>query len=229
MYDYKQWRHVFKIDPNKPISEKDLEAVCESGTDAVIVGGSDGVTLDNTLHMLSEIRRYSVPCVLEISTLESISPGFDFYFIPTVLNSASSDWIVGIHHQAIKEYRELMNWNEIVMEGYCILNKDAKAAQLTKANTELNEEDVLAYAVMAEEMFHLPIFYLEYSGTFGDISLIKKTKSVLNETKLFYGGGIVTSEQAAEVAKYVDTVVVGNIIYENINEALKTVQAVKEN
>ncbi|MFX3659106.1 MAG: geranylgeranylglyceryl/heptaprenylglyceryl phosphate synthase, partial [Ectobacillus sp.] len=75
MYDITQWKHVFKIDPNKELSEEHLELICESGTDAVIVGGSDGVTLDNVLYMLSSIRRYTVPCVLEVSTLEAVTPG----------------------------------------------------------------------------------------------------------------------------------------------------------
>ena len=45
MYDVRQWRHVFKLDPKKKISDEELEHVCESGTDAIIVGGTDGVTL----------------------------------------------------------------------------------------------------------------------------------------------------------------------------------------
>ncbi|MCS0543699.1 geranylgeranylglyceryl/heptaprenylglyceryl phosphate synthase, partial [Aeromonas veronii] len=43
----------------------------------------------------------------------------------------------------------------------------------------------------------------------------------------FYGGGIKTAEQAKEMGQFADTVVVGNIIYEDMNAALKTVQAVK--
>ena len=228
MYDFKAWSHVFKVDPNKEISDEDLEAVCESGTDAIIVGGSDGVTLDNTIHMLSRIRRFSVPCVLEVSTLDALTPGFDFYFIPTVLNSQDTKWIVDLHHQAVKEYGDLMNWDEIVVEGYCILNEKSKAAQLTHAKAKLDEEDVRAYARVAEKVFHLPIFYLEYSGKYGDIETVKQAKDVLDHTQLFYGGGIKDENQAKQVAKYADTVVVGNVIYEDIHKALKTVKAVKE-
>ena len=62
MYDIKEWRHVFKLDPNKEISDADLEKICESGTDAVLVGGSDGVTLDNVLQLLMRIRHYGAVC-----------------------------------------------------------------------------------------------------------------------------------------------------------------------
>ena len=42
-----------------------------------------------------------------------------------------------LHHQAVKEYGDIMNWDEIFVEGYCILNPECKAAKLTKANTDL--------------------------------------------------------------------------------------------
>lgn len=228
MYDVRDWRHAFKLDPNKEISDSDLEKVCESGTSAIIIGGSDGVTLDNVLNLMSRIRRYTVPCVLEVSNMESITPGFDLYFIPTVLNSTDVKWINGIHHEAVKEYGVLMNWNEILVEGYCILNEDCKAAKLTGANTAIDEEDVIAYAMMAENLFKMPIFYLEYSGKYGDVELVKAAKSHLDETKLFYGGGISTVKQAKEMGQYADVIVVGNALYENFDEALKTVKAVNE-
>ncbi|WP_335869420.1 heptaprenylglyceryl phosphate synthase [Bacillus sp. 2205SS5-2] len=228
MYDVRMWRHVYKLDPNKPISDKNLEKICESGTDAILVGGTDGVTLDLVLDLMARIRRFTVPCILEVSNLESLTPGFDLYFIPTVLNSNSSQWLTGLHHEAVKEYGDIMNWDEILIEGYCILNSECKAALLTDANADIETEDVVAYARMAEKMFHLPIFYLEYSGQYGDSSLVKKVSSVLEETTLFYGGGIQSAEQAAEMAGVSDVVVVGNVIYDNLKEALKTVEAVKQ-
>ncbi|WP_044895055.1 heptaprenylglyceryl phosphate synthase [Bacillus alveayuensis] len=227
MYDIREWRHVFKLDPNKDITDEQLELVCESGTDAIIVGGTDGVTLENVLDLMARVRRFSVPCVLEISNIESVTPGFDFYFIPTVLNSRNTKWIIDLHHEAVKEFGELMNWNEIFMEGYCILNENCKAAQLTEAHTDLDEEDVVAYARMAEHMYRLPIFYLEYSGQYGNPQLVKKVKSVLNETRLFYGGGIQSEQQAKEMAQFADTVIVGNLVYTDLQAALKTVAAVK--
>jgi len=227
MYDITEWKHVFKLDPDKEINDEDLEKICESGTDAILIGGSDNITEDNVLNLMSRIRRYLIPCVLEISTVESIIPGFDLYFIPTVLNSKKTKWMMELHQEAVKEYGEIMNWDEILVEGYCILNPACKAAALTEANTDLSIEDVKAYARVAENIYHLPIFYLEYSGKLGDISVVEQTKKVLDKTKLFYGGGIKTPDQAKKYAQYADVVVVGNVIYENLPEALKTVDAVK--
>ncbi|MBB6447761.1 heptaprenylglyceryl phosphate synthase [Bacillus benzoevorans] len=223
MYDVREWRHVFKLDPNKTISDEALEKLCESGTDAIIIGGTDGVTLENILNLMARVRRYAVPCGLEISSIETVTPGFDLYFIPTVLNSADTKWITGLQHEALKEYGELMNWEEFLVQGYCILNEDCKAAKLTDANTKLTKDDVAAYAMLAEKMFHLPIFYLEYSGSYGDPSFVAEAKKKLDHTLLFYGGGITSRSQAEEMAELADVIIVGNIIYEDINAALQTV------
>jgi putative glycerol-1-phosphate prenyltransferase len=228
MYDIRSWRHVFKLDPNKSITDEELEKVCESGTDAILIGGTDGVTLENVLDLMARVRRYTVPCILEISSIDTVTPGFDLYFVPTVLNSRDPKWITGLHQEAVKEYGHVMEWDDFIVEGYCILNRECKAAQVTNANTDLTKEDVAAYALMAEKMFHLPIFYVEFSGTYGDAEIIEEVKNVLEETILFYGGGIKSQEQAKEMASIADVVVVGNIIYENLKEALRTVQSVKE-
>jgi putative glycerol-1-phosphate prenyltransferase len=227
MYDFREWRHVFKLDPNKEITDEQLEKICESGTDAVIVGGTDGVTLENVLDLMARIRRYTVPCVLEVSSIDTVTPGFDLYFVPTILNSNDPNWITGLHHQAVKEYGEIMDWEEIAMEGYCILNEECKAAKLTSANAQLTTEDVKAYAMMAEKMFQLPIFYLEYSGKYGDPAVVAEVKKVLEQTTLFYGGGITTAEQAGEMAKHANVIVVGNVIYDDFDQALETVKSVK--
>ncbi|WP_050613886.1 heptaprenylglyceryl phosphate synthase [Bacillus testis] len=227
MYDYREWRHVFKLDPNKEITDEQLEQICESGTDAVIIGGTDGVTLDNVLDLMQRTRRYSVPCALEVSSIETVTPGFDLYFIPSVLNSRDPKWIVQLHQQAVKEYGEIMDWSEIHVEGYCIMNGECKAAELTNANVDLTADDVAAYAQMAERLFSMPIFYLEYSGAYGNPDVVKQVKHGLEKTTFFYGGGISTVAQAKEMAQYADVIVVGNIVYEDFGQALKTVEAVK--
>ncbi|MGM9924868.1 MAG: heptaprenylglyceryl phosphate synthase [Bacillus sp. (in: firmicutes)] len=227
MYDYSEWQHVFKLDPAKAIDDEQLELLCESGTDAIIIGGTDDVTLEGVLDLMARVRRYTVPCVLEVSSIETVTPGFDLYFIPSVLNSRDPKWIVQLHQQAVKEFGDVMDWSEIHIEGYCILNKDCKAAQVTNADTALSIEDVAAYGEMAERMFNMPIFYLEYSGMYGNPQLVRQTKSRLEKTTLFYGGGITTVSQAQEMAEHADVIVVGNVIYDNFQEALKTVQAVK--
>lgn len=225
--DYTKWRHAFKLDPAKTISDEDLERIAESGTDGIIVGGTDDVTLDGVLDLLVRIRRYSVPLALEVSTVESVTPGFDYYFIPTVLNSTKTKWINGLHHDALKEYGHMMNWEEIITEGYCIVNPDCKAAELTEAHPIQDVDDLIAYAQMAEHLFNLPVFYMEYSGMYGDVEMVRAAAEELHDTKLFYGGGIKNAKSAQEMAEVADTIIVGNVIYEDLKAALSTVKAVQ--
>lgn len=223
-----EWKHVFKLDPDREIGDEALERICLSGTDAVMVGGSSGVTFDNTVDLLARIRRYEVPCVLEVSDREAIVPGFDLFMIPIVLNAGDTQWLVGRHQQALKEYGAILDWDELVPEGYIILNGDSTAAKLTEADVRLDARDVEAYARIADRLFRCPIVYLEYSGVFGDMELVGRVKRLLSRSRLFYGGGIDSPEKAREAAKAAHTVVVGNAVYEDLERALATVPAVME-
>ncbi|PXW91035.1 putative glycerol-1-phosphate prenyltransferase [Streptohalobacillus salinus] len=223
MLDSSTWRHVFKLDPAKALTDEQLDQVCTSGTDAIIVGGTDQITLDGVLDLLSHIRRFEVPVVLEVTNKDAISPGFDYYFIPLVLNATNKKWMMDVQHEAIKTFGPMINFDQVSAEGYCIMNPEAKAYK--KAQCRLpDKEDVIAYAKMTEHVFHLPFFYLEYSGTYGDVELLKAIRPHLKETQLIYGGGIYTLADAEKMAAYADTVVVGNSLYTDFKQAIKTVQ-----
>ncbi|MCE5090968.1 heptaprenylglyceryl phosphate synthase [Staphylococcus devriesei] len=228
MYDIKEWQHVFKLDPAKEISDEDLDALCMSNTDAIMIGGTDNVTEDNVIHLMSRVRRYPLPLVLEISNLDTVMPGFDFYFVPKVLNSKDTTYHNGMLHKALKQFGHMINFEEVVLEGYLVLNPDSKVAQLTQAKTNLDIEDVEAYAQMVNEMYKLPMMYIEYSGSYGDVEMVKAVSKMLTNTQLIYGGGISSLEHAQEMKQFADTIIVGNIIYSDIKKALKTVKIKKE-
>lgn len=227
MVDCLNWRHVFKLDPEKELDDRTLQQVCQSGTDAVIVGGTTGVTFANTFDLLARIRRYPLPCALEVSGLQAVVPGFDLYLIPLVLNAGSTDWIFAPHVRGLKEYGAVIPWEQVITEGYVVLNQASAVAGLTQSRADLTLQDVVAYARLADKLLGLPVFYLEYSGTYGDPALVKEVKGVLENSCLFYGGGICTGEQAREMASLADTIVVGNIIYEDLPRALETVNAAR--
>ncbi|MFD2615589.1 heptaprenylglyceryl phosphate synthase [Paenibacillus gansuensis] len=225
--ELKSWKHVFKLDPDREIGDEALDRICMSGTDAIIVGGSSGVTYDNTVELLSRVRQYTVPAALEISNEEAVVPGFDLYFIPIVMNTSQGEWITGHHQRAVKEFSHMTPWDEMAAQGYVVLNPDSTVGKLTGAQTNLDAKDVAAYAQMAEHLFRMPVFYVEYSGTFGDMDIVRKARAQLSETRLFYGGGIDSAEKAELAAEAADTIVVGNIIYEDLERALETVPATR--
>src|SRR5689334_20269735 len=146
---FMEWRHLFKLDPDREISDERLDAICMSGTDAIIVGGSSGVTFDNTVDLMSRIRRYEVPCALEVSNEEAAVPGFDHYFIPLVLNTDKAEWMAGRQIQALRKFGAFIPWENTSAEGYLILNGDAEAAKLTSATSSLDAEGVTAHIYMA--------------------------------------------------------------------------------
>jgi len=227
LIDYRSWRHAFKLDPDKAIDDDALEAICESGTDGIIVGGTYGVTYDNTLDLMSRIRRYAVPAVLEISSLDAVVPGFDSYLIPLVLNAGDPNWMFAPHVSGLKAYGAYIHWDDIMTEGYLVANPDAGVAKLTQARPIHDAAEAKAYAQVATRICRLPIVYLEYSGTYGDPDVVRACKAGADDAHLFYGGGIRTPEQAGEMAAIADTVVVGNVIYDDLKAALATVAAVK--
>jgi len=222
-----EWKHVFKLDPDKHISDEALDAVCLSGTDAIMVGGSSGVTYDNTVDLLSRLRRYELPCALEVTTLDAVVPGFDAYLVPVALNAGDPDFVVGQHIEALKRYGHLLpKEGTLAAEGYVIANPDCEAARVARAKP-VDESDIVAYARFADRLLRLPIVYIEYSGAFGDLEAVAKAKAALSGARLFYGGGIDGAEKAAAAARVADTIVVGNIIYQSLPHALETVRAVK--
>ncbi|MFD0870387.1 heptaprenylglyceryl phosphate synthase [Paenibacillus residui] len=225
--DIRKWKHVFKLDPDRSLSDEQLEKICLSGTDAVIVGGSSGVTFDNTVELLGRVRRFELPCALEISSMDAIVPGFDLYLIPVVLNTPDGQWITGHHQQAIREYGAMMNWDAVIPEGYIIMNGQSTAALVTGADSILDNKDLAAYARMADKLFRFPIVYVEYSGTFGNMDWVAQVREALEDARLFYGGGIDGPDKARQASGCADTIVVGNLIYENLEQALATVEAIR--
>ncbi|WP_202080908.1 heptaprenylglyceryl phosphate synthase [Caldalkalibacillus salinus] len=230
MMDEHKWSHAFKLDPDKYISDEDLERICESGSDGIIVGGSSGVTFDNTIDLLGRIRRYAIPCVLEVSNREAIVPGFDHYYIPFVLNAQNPEWIIEPHVQAVKELGTIIPWQDVSLVGYCVLNPKATVARMTDSRTSLDAEDVIAYGRFAQHLLHCSYFYIEYSGTFGDMDLVRHAYQSFKkdgDMHILYGGGIKYPDQVQQAVTVSDTVVVGNIIYEDIRAAIQTVKEVK--
>ncbi|OUN01462.1 MAG: geranylgeranylglyceryl/heptaprenylglyceryl phosphate synthase [Paenibacillaceae bacterium ZCTH02-B3] len=224
---FRTWRHVFKLDPDRAIDDRTLERVCRSGTDAVLLGGSSGVTYGKTVELLTRVRRYEVPCALEVTDPSLAVPGFDGYFVPMVLNARHRDWWIGRHAEALRRFGRLVPWDITAGEAYIVLNGDSAVARVTDADTGLDADGVAAYCQLADRLWRVPVVYLEYSGVFGDMELVRRVRGMLKQARLFYGGGVRSPQQAREAARAAHTVVVGNAVYDDPDAALATVEAVK--
>jgi phosphoglycerol geranylgeranyltransferase len=226
MIEPADWSHATKVDPDKGVSEKKARSLAESGTDAVVVGGTQGVTREKVLSLLSSIEA-DVPVVVEPSNPGSAVGAGDGLLIPTVLNAEGIEWVVGIH----KEWARLndIEWSNVVGEGYIVMNPDSAVGRLTGADTSLSPDEAAAYAEVADGLFDLPVVYVEYSGTFGDTEVVGAVADAVDDATVFYGGGVDGYERAKEAAEYADCVVVGDAVHDEGVEALReTVRGVRD-
>ena len=219
---WSSWKHVTKLDPDKPILDAQLERIVDCGTDAVMISGTQNITDRKVARLIEKLRAFDIPKILEPATPEAVLDDYiDFIFVPLVLNTGDVQWIVGKHKDWIQNYG--VNWDKVYAEAYIVLNPDSAVAQLTRAMTLLTPREVVAYAEYAENFLGIPIVYVEYSGKYGDPAVVKAVGEVLTQATLFYGGGICSHETALEMSRYADVIVVGNIVYDNCDLYLQTI------
>ncbi|WP_311173207.1 phosphoglycerol geranylgeranyltransferase [Halobellus ordinarius] len=226
-----EWDHVLKVDPDKDLVDGETFAdVCQTGTDAIEIGGTLDITTDKMQRVVDACARYDVPLYQEPSNPGVVieSDALDGYLVPTVFNAESSFWVTGAHKEWVRIDGPL-DWDRTTTEAYIVLNPEASVAEVTEADTDQTADDVASFAAVAEKMFGQEIVYIEYSGTFGDPDKVGAARDILDEATLFYGGGIGDYESAYEMGQHADTIVVGDLLHdEGVDAVRETVEGVKD-
>jgi phosphoglycerol geranylgeranyltransferase len=224
------WDHIVKIDPDKTLADGEtFEDVCETGTDALEIGGTLDVTSEKMERVIDACAKYDVPLYQEPSNPAVVvhDDSVDGFLVPVVLNAGDVAWMTGAHKEWVKT--DDIDWERTTTEAYVILNDEASAAQLTQADCDQSPEDVAAYAEVAERMFDQEIVYVEYSGTLGDPETVRAASEALEEATLFYGGGIHDYESAHTMGERADVVVVGDLVHdEGVDAVGETVEGAKD-
>ncbi len=213
---WEDWTHIVKVDPDKSLVEGETyEDVCATGTDAIAIGGTTGITAEKLQPVIDACATYEIPIYQEPNQPDVVvdHPGLDGYLVPTVFNAGDPFWVTGAH----KEWVRITggpDWERTTTEAYIVLNPDSAVATYTDAECDLPADHVAAYATVAEQMFGQEIIYIEYSGTFGDPDVVSQTAEALETATLFYGGGVHDYESAYAMGEHADVVVVGDLVHE---------------
>jgi len=214
------WSHVTKLDPDKELSDEVANGIAESGTDAVVVGGTQGVTREKARRFLSVLDDTGLPVVVEPSNPANVVRDGHELLVPTVLNAGSVGWVVGAHKEWVR-VEEDIDWSIVHPEAYIVMNPDSAVGRLTEAETDIAPDEAGAYAEVADRFFDLPIVYVEYSGTYGEPGVVEAVDDAVTDATVFYGGGIDDYEKAREMARYSDCIVVGDVAHEKGMDALR--------
>ena len=225
------WNHVLKLDPDKDLPEGiSYGDLCATGTDAIEVGGTMGMTEDNMTAVIEACAEHDVPLYQEPSNPSVVvdNDALDGYLIPSVFNAGSPFWITEAHKEWVR-IDDSIDWARTTTEAYIVLNPDADVAELTEANCNLEADDVAAYAKIAERMFGQEIVYVEYSGTFGEEDIVEAAGESLGDATLFYGGGIRDYDSSYAMSRHADVVVVGDLAHdEGVDAVRETVEAAND-
>ena len=210
--------HVALLDPDKQDAEVAGEMALrmkEAGTDAVFIGGSTGLTVENMTDTANAIREKSgLPVIYFPGTPEAITPAIDAILFMSLMNSRDLNLVVRAQAYSAPIIKKL--GIEAISMGYIVVEPGMKVGKVGQA--DLIERDRIDKAVgyaMAAEMLGMSLVYLE-AGSGADrpvppemISAVKKAVNI----PVIIGGGIRTPE-AAEAARKAgaDMIVTGTLI-----------------
>ncbi len=228
--------HMTLIDPaSQDPSEagKIAKDACALGTDAIMIGGSTGVTQDNLDKTALEIKHNSnVPSIYFPSGASAMSANCDAIYFMSMVNSRSLDWVIREQVAGAPAVKKL--GLEPLSMAYIIVEPGMKVGEVGQADVIPRDNPKLAASyALAGELLGMRSVYLEAgSGAPAHvpsdmISYVKKSISV----PLIVGGGIRDATAAREVRDAgADVIVTGTIVEENgyLSRLESIINAIKE-
>ncbi len=212
--------HMTLIDPEKQSPEGSAEIARKAGklgTDAVMVGGSTGVTQENLDGAVDQIKKaVRLPVIYFPSGANAIARHCDAVYFMSMLNSMNIKNITGEHSRGAPVIRKL--GLETLSMGYVIVAPGMKVGEVGEADL-IQRDDIpraVGYALTAE-MFGMDLFYLEAGSGAPDPVPAEMVKAVREsvEMPLVVGGGITEAEHASALVRAGADIVVTGTLVEN--------------
>ncbi len=212
--------HMGLIDPDEQSPEESgrlAQALDAVGSDAVMVGGSTGITQENLDKTVREMKDVTdLPIIHFPTEAGAISPQVDAIYFMSMLNSKDLSKVVG-EQVAGAPYIRDMNIETLPM-GYVVVEPGMTVGKVGKADLiPRNDSEMAVSFGLAAQYFGMELFYLEAGSGAPDpvpVEMIKACKESL-DIPLIVGGGIREQEQARKRAEAgADVIVTGTVIEE---------------
>ena len=210
--------HMTLLDPDKQAPAEAAALSFEAaaaGTDAIMIGGSTGVTqnkVDATVLAIKEAAK--VPVILFPASAANLSPHADALYFMSLLNSRDPRLIIGEQRLAAPVVRA---WGlETIPMAYLVVEPGMRAGEVGDAEliSRKNPTVAVQYA-LAAQLLGMKLVYLEAgSGAPEPVPdrLIHAVREAI-EIPLVVGGGIRTPGAAkAAIRAGADIVVTGTIV-----------------
>jgi len=210
--------HMTLLDPAKQPTAVagDIASVAEAaGSDAIMVGGSTGVTQENLDATVDSIKAKSkLPVIFFPSGANAIAKRCDAIYFMSMLNSRNPRLITGEQARGAPVIKRL--GLETISMGYIVVEPGMKVGEVGDADVVRRDDNgrAVGYALAAEYL-GMALVYLEAgSGAPSPVpsDMIRAVRRELS-VPLVVGGGITTPERAGEVAlSGADIVVTGTLV-----------------
>jgi phosphoglycerol geranylgeranyltransferase len=212
--------HMTLLDPDKQEPSKAAlmaKAAEDSGSDAVMVGGStaiDQASLDTTVKNIK--GSCSLPVILFPTCASCLSKYADAIYFMSMLNSKSLRYVVGEHKIGAPIIKS-MGLEPIPM-GYIVVEPGMKVGEVGEAELlkRTAHEDAKAYAI-ATEYLGMKLVYFEAGSGAPEPVPTDMVKSICEAVNIpvVIGGGIRTVESAGSIAEAgADIIVTGTLVEE---------------
>jgi len=228
--------HMTLLDPDKQ-APRDTASLavhsCKAGTDAIMIGGSTGVTRRKVDATIKAIKaRTSTPLILFPSSKEGLSRHADAVYFMSLLNSKDVRVVVGEQRRAS---RLIKYWGlQTISMGYLVVEPGMRAGEVGRAKLiPRGNSDLAVQYALAAQFLGMDFVYLE-AGSGAPVPVPPRmVRAVKKEITipLIVGGGIRTPKAAGAAAMAgADILVTGTVVEESADFSVlrKIVEAVKE-
>lgn len=193
--------HLTLIDPDKSTGNRAAEVArgaAALGSDAILLGGSTGISPAGMAHAARSIKASSkLPVIIFPQGPDSLTPEADAVLFMSLLNSRNLDLVIRAQVKAAPEVRTM--GLEPIPLGYVVIAPGMRVGEVGAVDTVPREALPLAQSyALAAEYLGMQFVYLEAgSGAPSPVPapMVHAVRSVLS-VPLIVGGGIRTGPEA---------------------------------